>query len=80
MDCILLFIFQFSFNILKTFEIRYTYKKEINKSLLNSLAINIISLLSLYFSIDALSKGDLYMIFSYISGSLIGKWISMKIE
>jgi hypothetical protein len=79
MECILLFIFQLSFNILKTFEIKYTFKKEINKLMLNSLMINIISLLSLYFSINALSNGDLYMIISYLLGSLTGKWVSMKI-
>lgn len=78
MDCILLFIFQFSFNILKTLEIRYTYKNELTESLINSLMINIISLASLYFSIDALIQGNLYMIASYILGSFSGKFVSMK--
>jgi uncharacterized protein YneF (UPF0154 family) len=77
-DCILLFIFQLSFNIFKTMEIRYTYNNEINKSLINSLMINLVSLASLYFSIDALIQGNLYMIASYICGSLSGKFVSMK--
>ena len=77
-DCILLFLFQFSFNILKTLEIQYTYNKQINKSLINSLMINAVSLASLYFSIDALIQGNLYMIASYIFGSLSGKFVSMK--
>ena len=78
MDVILLFIFQFSFNILKTLEIQYTYNKQINKSLINSLMLNVIALASLYFSIDALIQGNLYMIAAYLSGSLGAKFVSMK--
>jgi len=40
--------------------------------------INAVSLASLYFSIDALIQGNLYMIAAYISGSLTGKFVSMK--
>jgi len=40
--------------------------------------INVISLASLYFSIDALIQGNLYMIASYILGSFTGKFVSMK--
>lgn len=78
MDATLLFIFQFSINILRTLEIQYTYNKQINKSLINSLMINVISLASLYFSIDALIQGNLYVIAAYITGSLGGKFVSMK--
>ena len=78
MDATLLFIFQFSINILRTLEIQYTYNKQITKSLINAVMINIISLASLYFSIDALIQGNLYMIASYILGSFTGKFVSMK--
>ena len=78
MDVILLFIFQFSINILRTLEIQYTYNKQITKSLINAVMINVISLASLYFSIDALIQGNLYMIASYILGSFTGKFVSMK--
>lgn len=40
--------------------------------------INVIALASLYFSIDALIQGNLYMIAAYLSGSLGGKFVSMK--
>jgi len=40
--------------------------------------LNAIALASLYFSIDALIQGNLYMIAAYISGSLSGKFVSMK--
>jgi uncharacterized protein YneF (UPF0154 family) len=40
--------------------------------------INVISLASLYFSIDALIQGNLYVIAAYITGSLGGKFVSMK--
>lgn len=78
MDVILLFIFQFSINLLRTLEIQYTYNKQITKSLINAAMINAISLASLYFSIDALIQGNLYMIAAYISGSISGKFVSMK--
>lgn len=78
MDVILLFIFQFSINILRTLEIQHTYNKEINKSLINTLMINAISLASLYFSIDALVQGNLYAIAAYLTGSIGGKFVSMK--
>lgn len=78
MDVILLFIFQFSINILRTLEIQHTYNKQINKSLINSLMINAISLASLYFSIDALVQGNIYAIAAYLTGSISGKFVSMK--
>lgn len=78
MDVVLLFIFQFSINILRTLEIQHTYNKQINKSLINTLMINAISLASLYFSIDALVQGNLYAIAAYLTGSISGKFVSMK--
>jgi hypothetical protein len=40
--------------------------------------LNVIALASLYFSIDALIQGNLYMIAAYLSGSLGAKFVSMK--
>lgn len=72
-----IFGFQFSFNILKTLEIKYTYQNKVKLLLWNSLLINSISLGALYFSLDRLFEGDLLVIPFYLAGSILGKWIAM---
>jgi hypothetical protein len=73
----LVFITLFSFNILKTLEIRYTYENKVKPLLLNSVGINFVSLLSNYWSIDSLLKGDYFIMVVYLGGSLVGKWFAM---
>lgn len=72
-----MFVTLFCFNILKTLEIKYTYEKKVKPLLLNSLGINFVSLLSNYWSIDSLLKGDYFILVVYLSGSLFGKWYAM---
>lgn len=74
------FIFQVLFNILKVLEIRYTLEKKIGKLMINSVYIGMVSLGAMFFSIDQLLKGNLLVILFYIAGSVLGKWIGMKIE
>jgi hypothetical protein len=45
---------------------------------MNSIWINLVSLASVYFSIEGLLAGDLLILPFYISGSVIGKWFAMK--
>ena len=45
--------------------------------MLNSVWINLVSLASVYFSLDRLFEGDWWVIPFYIGGSVIGKWIAM---
>jgi len=47
---------------------------------MNSVYINIVSLGSIFFSLDRLFEGDLFVIPFYIGGSVVGKLIAMKID
>jgi hypothetical protein len=69
--------FQITFNVFKVLEIKYTYENQLNKLMLNSVWINLVSLASTYFSLDSLLKGDLWVLPFYIGGSVLGKWIAM---
>jgi len=74
---LLVFFFQFSFNIAKTFEIKYTYENQIFKLLINTLVLNLLSLSSTYYLIDYLLKGDLLVIVFFLLGAVLGKWFAM---
>jgi hypothetical protein len=74
---ILVLVFQIMFNIFKVLEIRYTYENKLNLLLYNSIYINLVSLASVYWSLDRLFEGDWWVIVFYIGGSVIGKWIAM---
>jgi hypothetical protein len=58
-------------------EIKYTYENKLNALMLNSVWINLVSLASVYFSLDRLFEGDWLVIPFYIGGSVVGKWIAM---
>lgn len=75
---LIVFFFQVLFNIFKVLEIKYTYENRIRQLLINSVWINLVSLASVYFSIDRLLDGDLWVIPFYIVGSVLGKWVAMK--
>ena len=69
--------FQILFNIFKVLEIKFTYENKLRHLLINSVWINLVSLASVYFSLDRLFVGDWLVIPFYIGGSVIGKWIAM---
>jgi hypothetical protein len=69
--------FQIMFNIFKVLEIKFTYENQLNRLLINSVWINLVSLASVYFSLDSLLKGDMWILPFYIGGSVLGKWIAM---
>jgi hypothetical protein len=69
--------FQIMFNIFKVLEIKFTYENQLNRLLVNSVWINLVSLASVYFSLDSLLKGDMWVLPFYIGGSVLGKWIAM---
>ena len=74
---LLVLFFQITFNIFKVLEIKYTYENKLNALMLNSVWINLVSLASVYFSLDRLFDGDWLVIPFYIGGSVVGKWIAM---
>ena len=77
MNYIAILTFQIMFNIFKVLEIKFTYENQLTRLMLNSVWINLVSLASVYFSLDSLLKGDMWVLPFYISGSVIGKWIAM---
>ena len=77
MNYIAILTFQIMFNIFKVLEIKFTYENQLNKLLVNSVWINLVSLASVYYSLDSLLKGDMWVLPFYIGGSVLGKWIAM---
>jgi uncharacterized membrane protein YfcA len=75
---LIVFLLQVVFNILKVFEIKFTYQNKLNSLLINSVLINLISLGSVYYSIDRLFNNDWWIIVAYLLGSVLGKYIGMK--
>ena len=71
------FIFQVLFNIFKTLEIKYTYEHKVKELMLNSVFINLVSLGSIYLSVDNLLKGNWSVLVVYVAGSVAGKWVAM---
>jgi hypothetical protein len=45
--------------------------------MINSVWINLVSLASVYYSLDSLLRGDMCVLPFYIGGSVLGKWIAM---
>ena len=74
---LIVLIFQILFNIFKVMEIKFTYENKLRALLINSVWINIVSLASVYVSLDRLFVGDWLILPFYIGGSVIGKWIAM---
>jgi len=77
MNYIAILTFQIMFNIFKVLEIKFTYENQLTRLMLNSVWINLVSLASVYFSLDSLLKGDMWVLPFYIGGSVLGKWIAM---
>ena len=77
MNYIAILTFQIMFNIFKVLEIKFTYENQLSRLLINSVWINLVSLASVYFSLDSLLKGDMWILPFYIGGSVLGKWIAM---
>jgi len=77
LNYIAILTFQIMFNIFKVLEIKFTYENQLTRLMLNSVWINLVSLASVYFSLDSLLKGDMWVLPFYIGGSVLGKWIAM---
>ena len=74
---LIVFVFQVLFNIFKVMEIKFTFENQLRNLLIKSVWINLISLASVYFSLDRLFQNDWVVLPFYIGGSVIGKWIAM---
>jgi hypothetical protein len=72
----IIFFSQILFNIFKTHEIIYTQEKKIKELLINSVLINLISIGSMYISLEQLLSNNMIIIPIYILGSVIGKYLA----
>jgi hypothetical protein len=75
---LVVFFAQTLYNILKVLEIKYTYQNKIGALILNSIWINLVALLSTYYAIDDLLKGNFTIVIFYIIGSVLGKYLGMQ--
>ena len=76
---LIVLISQTLFNVFKVLEIKYTYQNKVGALLINSVWINLVALASTYYAIDDLLKGNFTIVIFYILGSVIGKYIGMKV-
>ncbi len=74
----IVFISQLAFNIFKVLEIKYTYQNKITSLMINSVFINLVALMGVYYSLGALLNDDFWVIVFYLIGSIIGKYIGIK--
>jgi hypothetical protein len=58
-------------------EIKFTFENRLKDLLINSVWINLVSLATVYFSLDRLFQDDWLILPFYILGSVVGKWIAM---
>lgn len=75
-----LFLLQVVFNIFKSLEIRYTYENRLAPILWVGFALSVMTILGFYLSIGALLKGEWEVIIVYVSGSVLGKYLSFLIN
>ena len=71
-----IFILQFLFNLLKVYEIKHSYEKNTSKLIINSILMNGIALISVYYSLQMMFDGDWLVVLVYIVGAVFGKWIA----
>jgi hypothetical protein len=73
---ILVFLFQFIYNILKVEEIKFAYENKTIKLVINAILLNTLTILSTYYSLHLLLEGDMFIIISFITGGAVGKWFA----
>jgi hypothetical protein len=75
-----IFVLQVAFNICKALEIRYTYENRLAPILWVGLALSVMMIWGFYLSIGALLKGEWVVVLIYVSGSVLGKYLSFLIN
>jgi len=74
----IIFVLQIVFNILKVYEIQYSYEKKLVPLLINSVFYNLSIIVGTYLSMDSLFNGDWSVIIVFVIGSMIGKYLAIK--
>ena len=68
------------FNTLKILEIKYSYDRDMKKTMLTGFALTIVWLFSTALGVSAVIEMDYYMMGVYIVFSMLGKYIALKLQ
>jgi len=68
------------FNTLKILEIKYSYDRDMKKTMLIGFALTIVWLFSTALGVSAVIEMDYYMMGVYIVFSMLGKYIALKLQ
>ena len=68
------------FNTLKILEIKYSYDRDMRKTMLIGFALTIVWLFSTALGVSAVIEMDYYMMGVYIVFSMLGKYMALKLQ
>jgi predicted neutral ceramidase superfamily lipid hydrolase len=80
MNYVILAVIQMLFNTLKILEIKYSYDRDMKKTMLIGFALTIVWLFSTALGVSAVIEMDYYMMGVYIVFSMLGKYIALKLQ
>lgn len=80
MNYVILAVIQMLFNTLKILEIKYSYDRDMKKTMLTGFALTIVWLFSTALGVSAVIEMDYYMMGVYIVFSMLGKYIALKLQ
>jgi predicted neutral ceramidase superfamily lipid hydrolase len=80
MNYVILAVIQMLFNTLKILEIKYSYDRDMKKTMLIGFALTIVWLFSTALGVSAVIEMDYYMMGVYIVFSMLGKYMALKLQ
>jgi hypothetical protein len=80
MKYVILAIIQMLFNSLKILEIKYSYDRDMKKTLIVGFCMTIVWLFSTALGVSAVIQMDYIMMGVYVVFSMIGKYIALKLQ
>lgn len=80
MNYVILAIIQMLFNSLKILEIKYSYDRDIKKTMIVGFALTIVWLFSTALGVSAVIDMDYIMMAVYVVFSMIGKYLALKLQ
>ena len=80
MNYVILAVIQMLFNTLKILEIKYSYDRDMRKTMLIGFALTIVWLFSTALGVSAVIEMDYYMMGVYIVFSMLGKYMALKLQ
>lgn len=80
MNYVILAVIQMMFNLLKILEIKYSYDRDMKKTMLVGFALTIVWLFSTALGVAAVIEMDYIMMGVYIVFSMLGKYLALKLQ